>query len=136
MCGQVYSPAIFLLIYLHSEILHRDLHVDLNVLCDLIERLSGLFITAIRSGPRESVLHDIILPRSWLINFILPASNLKKDSTTIFEFVGDVIDLMQRIDVQVQQYFESSYDFDNGDQFTAEGSRVTGLTGPLYIARM
>ena len=100
------------------------------MLCDLIERLSGLFITAVRSGPRESVLHDILLPRSWLINFILPESNLKKDSTTILEFVEDMIDLIQRIDVQVQQCS------DNGAQFTVEGNRVTGLTGPLYIARM
>ena len=82
------------------------------------------------------MLHDIILPRSWLINSILPESNLKKRSATIVEFARGVVDLLQRIDVQVQLYFECGYDFDNGGQFTAEGSPVTGLTGPLYIARM
>lgn len=132
----MYSPAVSLLNYSHSEVLHQDLYVDLNVLCNLIEKLSGLFIITSKSGPRKSVLHDIILPRSWFISFILPEADLKKDSTAIFEFVEDVIELLQRIDVQVQQSFESSYDFENGNQFTAEGSRVTGLTGPLYIARM
>lgn len=38
--------------------------IDLAVLCDILERLFGLAIMTAKS--RES-LHDVILPRSWLL---------------------------------------------------------------------
>ena len=118
-----------------SEVLRQDLHVDLSALCDLAERLSGLFIMARKSGFREGVLHNIILPRSWLINIVLSETDLKKDSSTIFEFAADMIDLLQRVDAQVRHYLDPTSDF-RAEQFAADGNRMTGLMGPLYIARM
>jgi len=115
-----------LLICPSSEVLRGQLHVDLIVLCDLTERLSGLFIMANGVNSREGVLHNITLPRSWFINLILPDMDLGKDTSAFLMFVETTIELMQRIDAQGWP----------GKQFIADGSRITNFTGPLYTARM
>ena len=116
-----------------SEILRSGMRVDVNALCDLAERLSGLFIMAYRVNSRGGVLHNVTLPRSWFINLISSGSDLRKNTSTFLMFAETVIKLMQRIDVQVQRYHTSP---DTGEQFVADGSRMTNFTGPLYIARM
>ena len=128
-------PCPFLLNFPLSEVLRCGLRVDLNALCDLAERLSGLFIMAYRFNSRGGVLHNVTLPRSWLINLILPGTNLGKDTSTFSMFASSIIELMQRIDAQVQRYLAKSSP-ETGEKFIADGGRVTGLTGPLYIARM
>ena len=119
-----------------SEVLRDRLRVDLTPLCDLVERLSGLFIMARRVNPLPvgGVLHDVIMPRSWFINLILPGMWLRKDTSTFPAFAETMIDLMQRIDAQVQRYL--TFSKPDAEQFTVDGNRVTNLTGPLYIARM
>ena len=117
-----------------SKVLHSRLRVDLNALCDLAERLSGLFIMAYRVNSRGGVLHNVTLPRSWLINLILPGMDLGKNTSTFLMFASTIIELMQKIDAQVQRCFTSSES--DTEQFIADGSRMTSLTGPLYIARM
>ena len=129
------GPRPFLLILSLSEVLRCGLRVDLNALCDLAERLSGLFIMAYRFNSRGGVLHNVTMPRSWFINLILPGTDLGKDTSTFSMFASTIIDLMQRIDAQVQRSFTVSAP-ETGEQFIADGSRVTSLTGPLYIARM
>ena len=116
-----------------SEIIRSKLRVDLNALCDLAERLTGLFIMAYRVNSR-GVLHNVTLPRSWFINLILPGTDLGKDTSTFSMFASTMIELMQRIDAQIQGYF--MYSSDTREQFTVGGSRMTTLTGPLYVARM
>ena len=118
-----------------SEVLRCGLRVDLNLLCDLAERLSGLFIMAYRFNSRGGILHNVTLPRSWFINLILPGMDLRKDTSTFVTFASTIIELMQRIDEQAQRYSTMSAS-DTGEQFIAEGSRMTNLTGSLYIARM
>ena len=112
-----------------SEIIRSKLRVDLNALCDLAERLTGLFIMAYRVNSR-GVLHNVTLPRSWFINLILPGMDLRKNTWAFSMFASTMIELMRRIDAQVR---ESS---DTGEQFIADGSRMTKFIGPLYIARM
>jgi len=128
------NPCASLLICSLSAVLRRWLRFDLIVLCDLVERLSGLFIMAHRANSCGGVPHNVIIPRSWFINLILPDTNLRKDTTTFSMFVSTIIEIMQRIDAQVQRYLMSTPD--SGEQFTADGSQTTDLTGPLYIARM
>ena len=128
------NPRVSLLICLLSTVLRRWLSFDLIVLCDLTERLSGLFIMAHRVDSCGGVLHNVTMPRSWFINLILPDTDLRKDTTTFSMFVSTIIEIMQRIDAQVQRYLASAPD--TGEQFTADGIRTTDLTGPLYIARM
>ena len=129
------GPCPFLLTFPLSEVLRCGLRADLNALCDLAERLSGLYIMAYRFNSRGGVLHNVTLPRSWFINLILPGTDLGKDTSTFSMFTSVIIELMQRIDAQVQRYLAMSAP-ETGEQFIADGSRVTGLTGPLYIARM
>ena len=117
-----------------SKVLHSRLRVDLNALCDLAERLSGLFIMAYRVNSRGGVLHNVTLPRSWIINLILTGTDLGKNTSTFLMFASTIIELMQKIDAQVQRCFTSSES--DTEQFIADGSRMTSLTGPLYIARM
>ena len=117
-----------------SEVLRRWICIDLVVVCDLAERLSGLFIMAHRISSCGGVLHNVIMPRSWFVNLILPDMNLEKDTTAFSMFASAIIEIMQRIDAQVQRYHLSAPD--TGEQFTVDGSRTTYLTGPLYIARM
>ena len=133
MAGYV-GPRTSILIYPPRGVLYSQLRVDLNALCDLAERLSGLFIMAYRANSRGGVLHNVILPRSWFINLILPGMDLKKDTSTFFALMSTIIELIQRIDVQVQQYPVSAPDIE--EQFIADGGRMTNLTGPLYISRM
>ena len=106
--------------------------MDLNHLCDLVERLSGLFIMAY-SVRFRGALHDVTLPRSWFINLIRPHPILRKH-TTIKSFTPIIVDLMREISSQVEQY--SPFPSDTRDQFRADGGRVSNLTGPFYIARM
>jgi len=124
-----------LLIHPPSEILHsRPLRVDLNVLCDLAERLSGLFIMAERFNSLRGVLHGVTLPQSWLVKLILPVLDLKKDTSTLPTFAETLIELMQRIDAQVQHCPTCTSDTEG--LLTADGDRMVDFMGPLYIARM
>lgn len=121
------------LIHPPSQVLLNRLLMDLNHLCDLVERLSGLFIMAYRVYFR-GILHNVTLPRSWLINLLRPHLNLRKHTSTILPFTRTIVELMRRIAKQIEQY--SPFPSDTGDQFRADGGRVTNITGPLYIARM
>jgi hypothetical protein len=121
-----------------SEILDNPpVRIDLIVLCDLVERLSGLFIIAERFSHGNEVLHNVTMPRSWFINLVHPDTDpkrdLEKDTSAFSEFASTIIELMQRIDAQVQWYIFTP---EIGGQFIADGSRITNITGPLYIARM
>jgi hypothetical protein len=99
-------------------------------LCDLAERLSGLFIMVyFRGAP-----HNVILPRSWFTNLILPGMDLRKDTPSFVAFASTMIVLMQRIDAQVQQHSMPASDAE--EQFIADSDRTIDFMGPLYIARM
>ena len=133
MAGYV-SPCAPLLTCPLSEVVRSRLRVDLNILCDLAERLSGLLIMAYQTNFRGGVLHNVTLPRSWFISLILPDTDLRKDTSTLFAFASTIIELMQRINAQVRQYPTPASDTE--EYFIADGNRMTDLAGPLYIARM
>ena len=90
---------------------------------------------AYRFNARRGTLHNVTLPRSWFVNLILPGTDLGKDTSTFSMFASTVMELMRRIDAQVQRYLKMP-DSEIEDQFIADNRRVTNLTGPLYIARM
>ena len=127
------GPRASLLTCPPSHVLRNGLRVDLNALCDLVERLSGLFIVAYRVNS-QGVLHDVTLPRSWFINLISLGVDLKKDTSSFITFASTIIELMQRIDAQVQQHPTPASD--TGSQFIADGDLTIDFMGPLYIVRM
>ena len=116
-----------------SDVLRNGLRVDLNAFCDLAERLSGLFIMAYRVNSR-GVLHDITLPRSWFVNLIPLATDLRKDMSSLVAFASTIIELMQRIDAQVER--DPTLASDTEEKFFADGDRTIDFMGPLYVARM
>jgi len=126
------DPRASLLICLLSEVLRSKLCVDLTVLCDLVERLSGLFIMARNVNLLGGVLHNVTMPRSWFIALILPDTDLRQDTSTFSTFAETMIDLMQQIDTQVLRFPTTAPE----EQFTVDGRRMVGFMGPLYIARM
>ena len=117
------------------EVLRSGLRVDLTSLCDLVERLSGLFIMACRFDTRKGVLHNVTLPRSWFINHILPGTGLGKDTSTFSMFASTAVELLQKIDAQVQRRLKAS-DSDLEEQFVADDGSINPIRGSLYIARM
>ena len=118
-----------------SEIIRSELRVDLNALCDLAERLSGLLVVAHRAGSWGGVLHNVALPRSWFVNLGLLGADLRRDTSAFSMFVSTMVELMQGIDAQVRRYLTRSTS-DAGEKFIVDGRRMTNLTGPVYIARM
>ena len=123
-----------LLIYPLSEVLRTRLPVDLTLLCDLTERLSGLFIMARSVNSLGGVLHNVTMPRSWFIALILPDTDLRQDTSTFFVFAETMVDLMQQIDAQIQRSTTSASDAE--EQFTVDGSMMSKFMGSLCIARM
>ena len=119
-----------------SGILRSGLPIDLNVLCDVIERLTGLFIMAHSMADEVGSrgLHEVALPRSWFISLILPDTDPKKDASDLRNFVSTIIKFMQQIDAQTLRYPTATTT--PKERFVVGGSRATNLTGPLHIARM
>ena len=119
-----------------SGILRSGLPIDLNVLCDVIERLTGLFIMAhnMAHNAGSQRLHEVALPRSWFISLILPNMDPEKDASDFRNFVSTMIKFMQQIDAQTLRYPTATTT--TKERFVVGGSRTTNLTGPLHIARM
>jgi hypothetical protein len=85
--------------------------------------------------PLRNVLHEVALPRSWFIGFIpSDAKFLRKDTSYLPECASTVIEFMNQIDAQVQRYPTATST--TKERFIANGSRLTDITGPPYIARM
>lgn len=83
------------------------------------------------------VLHDAILPRSWIINLTLLdiGRGFVKDTSAFPTFTSNMIELMQQIDAQAQRYVMRASDLE--EQFVVNhGALPTGFTAPLYLARM
>ena len=122
------DPRTCLLICPPSQVIYNQTYTDLTPLCDLAERLSGLFILARRVISPGGVPHNVTMPRSWFINLILSNTDLEKDTSAFTMFASTLIELMQRIDAQVQRY--------PGEEFAADANQVANLTGLLSVARM
>ena len=89
---------------------------------------------ACKVDSQSHVLHEVALPRSWFISFIPTGTNLGKNVSYFLKFASTVVEFMWQIDAQVQRYPTATST--TKERFIADGSRVTNLTGPLYIARM
>ena len=113
-------------------IIRSDLRVDLNMLCYLAERLTGLFVMAHNVDPKWRAPHEAALPRGWFINLIHPGIDLDKDTSTFLTFGSTIIDLLREVDTQVQKYPDPAAN----ERFIAGFGRVTDWTGPLYLSRM
>ncbi|KAI6022543.1 hypothetical protein BKA83DRAFT_1216703 [Pisolithus microcarpus] len=79
------------------HIISKNLPVNLSVLCDRMEEtLSAYVITfLLKNNPNADSLHDVVLPRSWLIgNNKLDA---RKDVSLIYHFLDDIQYLLEQL---------------------------------------
>ncbi|KIN94542.1 hypothetical protein M404DRAFT_380086 [Pisolithus tinctorius Marx 270] len=77
--------------------IRTNIQVNLSVLCDCIEEVFSAFVITLRlkNNPGADSLHDVVLPRSWLIrNNKLDA---RKDVTNINYFLDDIQYLLEEL---------------------------------------
>ena len=109
------------------------LPVEVGVFCDAVERLCGSVILTYRFMMGRGTLHDVTLPRSWLIGLSRSLPLLDKNTDYIPHFVNDTIELLRRIDSQRE--FNNPQTADS-QQFRLNGSRLAPLSASVYITRM
>ena len=79
--------------------IQKQVPIDIEVLCDLIDRLCACLILATRARTRQGVsLHNVTMPKSWILrlfphlhSFLFKATNLS------FLLTWIVRDVMERI---------------------------------------
>ena len=107
--------------------------MNLGPVCDLVERLCGLHILAHRFMKTRGTLHDVTLPRSWLMALLRSRPSLDKNISYIQHFANDVIELLRRINLQRENYDPQTVD---NHQFKHDGFKLIPLYTSVYIARM
>ena len=90
-------------LYPFRQVLTKRIPVEVGPFCDAVEKLCGLFILAHRFNVQQGSLHDVILPRSWLINLSRSLKVLNKDTSYLPRFVGDTVEFLRRLDSQRKQ---------------------------------
>ncbi|KAI6165390.1 hypothetical protein EDD17DRAFT_225914 [Pisolithus thermaeus] len=79
------------------HIIRKNLQVNLSVLCDCMEEVVSAYVVTLRlkNNPGADSLHDVVLPRSWLIgNKKLDA---RKDVKLIDHLLDDIQYLLERL---------------------------------------
>ncbi|KAI5997877.1 hypothetical protein F5J12DRAFT_895738 [Pisolithus orientalis] len=77
--------------------IRTNIQVNLSVLCDCIEEVFSAYVITLRlkTNPGAGSLHDVVLPRSWLVrNNKLDA---RKDVTNINHFLNDIQYLLEKL---------------------------------------
>ena len=135
--------------------------MEVGPFCDAVEKLCGLFILAHRFNAQRGSLHDVIMPRSWLIGLSRSLKFVKKDTNYLYHFVNDTVEFLRRLNLQREQsasqreqpnsqreqsnpqqehsnpHREKSKSQANLDsQFKHYGSNIGTMYASVYIARM
>ncbi|GBE80111.1 predicted protein [Sparassis crispa] len=116
------------------HILDHKLPADLNVLCDLLEYLCGSFVLLDRTQSVHQ-LHDITLPRRWLLNF--ERWNLERVDYDDCEFLAIFLRPMSALlgglytgqDIDYLSLDGSKIDSDQGSRFILRICRMLALLG-------
>ncbi|KAK0444957.1 uncharacterized protein EV420DRAFT_1721599 [Desarmillaria tabescens] len=117
-----------------EQVLHvimRQLPINIGVLCDLVDFLCSSVILCGRR-PGMTVLHDVTVPRSWLLRFIkhdLPYLNPKIQINTFHLLLSRMWDLLEQL-----------YD-GNGSEYLLYGttrnlSNVPAVIRDVYMVRI
>ncbi|KAI6137065.1 hypothetical protein F5141DRAFT_66436 [Pisolithus sp. B1] len=79
------------------HIIRNNLQVNLSVLCDCIEGVLGAYVIALRlkNNPGVDSLHDVVLPRSWLIGN--NKFDARQDVKLIDHLLDDIQYLLERL---------------------------------------
>lgn len=78
--------------------LEKQVPIDISLLCDIMDHLCGSMILAIRIQSQEGSLHDVTLPKSWLVRLLPKLENLRsKDRQLSRLYKNNMGDLLEQI---------------------------------------
>ncbi|KAI0327262.1 hypothetical protein GY45DRAFT_1428013 [Cubamyces sp. BRFM 1775] len=81
-----------------DHILEKKVPVDVGVLCDFMEQLSGSLCMAFRLRANGGNLHDVTLPKSWILRLLPSVASLStKDTRVSLLFKKHIADLLEDI---------------------------------------
>ncbi|KAI6022561.1 hypothetical protein EDC04DRAFT_334245 [Pisolithus marmoratus] len=108
-----------------NHIIRDSLRVNLSVLCDYIEEVLSAYVITLRlkNNPGADSLHDVVLPRSWLIR------NLKLDARKDVGLIDLLLD-------DVQYLLEKLRSDSTEENLWLMHTRVTPVHRSIFIARI
>ncbi|KAI0757675.1 hypothetical protein C8Q80DRAFT_1134839, partial [Daedaleopsis nitida] len=81
-----------------NHVLENKLHIDITLLCDLMDHLCGSMVLAIRLQGSQGTLHDVTLPKSWLTRLLPKIESLRsKHRSLSFTYKKNLADLLEQI---------------------------------------
>ncbi|KAI6010465.1 hypothetical protein BKA83DRAFT_4583538 [Pisolithus microcarpus] len=107
------------------HIIRNNLRVHLSVLCDCIEEVLSAYVLTLRfkNNPGADSLHDVVLPRSWLIR------NNKLDARKEVKLIDHLLD-------DIQYLLEKLRSDSTEDNLWLTHTSVTPVHRNVFIARM
>lgn len=87
------------------QVLVQRIPVEVGPFCDAVERLCGLLILACRFNAQQGSLHDVVMPRSWLVGLFRSLQALNKNTFYLNLFVENTIEFLRRLNSQREQSF-------------------------------
>ncbi|KAI0656844.1 hypothetical protein C8Q70DRAFT_1158814, partial [Cubamyces menziesii] len=79
-----------------DHILEKKIPVDIGVLCDFMEQLSGSLCMAFRLRANGGNLHDVTLPKSWILRLLPNVTSLSTKDTQLSclfkKHIGDLLE--------------------------------------------
>ncbi|KIN94541.1 hypothetical protein M404DRAFT_380130 [Pisolithus tinctorius Marx 270] len=108
-----------------QHIIRNNHRVNLSVLCDCIEETLSAFVITLRlkNNPGADSLHDVVLPRSWLIG------NNKFDARKDVRFINHLLD-------DIQYLLEKLRSDGATENFSLMYRIVTPIHRNIFIARI
>ncbi|KAI5997875.1 hypothetical protein F5J12DRAFT_331427 [Pisolithus orientalis] len=108
-----------------QHIIRNNHRVNLSVLCDCIEETLSAFVITLRlkNNPGAESLHDVVLPRSWLIG------NNKLDAHKDVRFINHLLD-------DIQYLLEKLRSDGATENFSLMYRIVTPIHRNIFIARI
>ncbi|OBZ79120.1 TPR and ankyrin repeat-containing protein 1 [Grifola frondosa] len=80
-----------------KHVLDNQIPIDIAVLCDFLDHLCGSLVISVRFQ-RDSTLHDVTLPRSWLVREVRAINKAKlRDTGLSFVYVKSMTALLEQI---------------------------------------
>ncbi|KIK18633.1 hypothetical protein PISMIDRAFT_109068 [Pisolithus microcarpus 441] len=107
------------------HIIRNNLRVHLSVLCDCIEEVLSAYVLTLRfkNNPGADSLHDVVLPRSWLIR------NNKLDARKEVKLIDHLLD-------DIQYLLEKLRSDSTEDNLWLTHTSVTPVHRNVFIARI
>ncbi|KAI6094857.1 hypothetical protein EDD16DRAFT_1502638 [Pisolithus croceorrhizus] len=118
------------------HIIRNNFQVNLSVLCDCIEELLSAYVLTLRfkNNPGVDSLHDVVLPRSWLIRS--NKLDARKDVRNVDHLLDDIQYLLERLRVGFVPFEQSVILIFGAENLWLMHTNVTPVHRSIFIARI